>query len=490
MLPAGVRQSQVAAAAEDRSVLDAGIFEIAGSEAEIISALTEEQEKLCGSADAWTMFQENLLQIQTARTRWFAGDYGLRPIVRDQGKYGTCWALTAASALETSMLAQQSGALAFDTLLIQQEAQTETAALETSEISQTEPAAQHLVFSADHLSLANAFTADVNAGGDYLMTMAYLCGWQGPVLESEDPYGDAYSPEGLQPAVHVQEVQVLESPSREELKKALVTYGAVQTSLFMNRGTTDPSAPYYSEAFSAYRYTGAEAADHDVLILGWDDAFSRFSFRNVPEEDGAWICQNTWGSDFGEDGIFYVSYEDARIAQTGIVYSRIDPADYYSGIYQTDDCGWKGSQGYDEDSCWMANVYTAEDDELLAAIGLYATAPDAHCEVYMVTDFQGTDSFAEKQYLQSADFENTGYYTIDLEAMVQLSAGERFAVVVQITTPGSDNPVAVEYRADVYTQNVTTAGKEGYISQTGESWLNTETSFRTNVCLKAYTKAM
>jgi hypothetical protein len=65
--------------------------------------------------------------------------------------------------------------------------------------------------------------------------------------------------------------------------------------------------------------------------------------------------------------------------------------------------------------------------------------------------------------------------------------GERFAVVVKLTTPGRNNPVAVEYRANEYTQNVTTVGKEGYLSQDGQRWQNTEERFGTNVCLKAYT---
>lgn len=384
--------------------------------------------------------------------RWYAGDYGKKPLVRDQGKFGTCWALTAASAMEAVLLPEE-----------------------------------RTVFSADHIALSNAFTSDVNEGGDYLMLMAYLSGWQGPVTEEEDPYGDGYSPEGLTPAVHVQEIQVLEEPDISQIKEALFEYGAVQTSLHMDKGTTEPGSPYYNEDTDSYYYFGDQIQNHDILILGWDDAYSRFNFREVPERDGAFICQNTWGGDFGEDGIFYVSYEDVNIGGTGIIYSRIDPADNYSRIYQTDDCGWQGTQGYDDDTCWFANVYTAEDTEQLAAVGLYATSPGAHCELYIVPDFQDKESFADRQYLQSTEMENVGYYTIDLEKPVELKEGERFALVVKMTTPGVWNPVAVEYRADEYTQNVTLEGKEGYLSQTGERWQNTEEEFGTNVCLKGYT---
>lgn len=385
--------------------------------------------------------------------RWYAGDYGKKPMVRSQGKYGTCWALTAASALETSLLPEE-----------------------------------HLVFSADHMALNNAFTADVDEGGDYLMTMAYLSGWQGPVLESQDPYGDGVSPDGLESAAHVQEIQILENAGVSELKRAVYEYGAVQTSLYMSHATTRSGEGYYQQETSAYYYPEKEIQNHDILILGWDDSFSRFRFAQVPEMDGAFICQNTWGDDFGEDGIFYVSYADANIGVTGLVFDRIEGTDNYDRLYQTDDCGWQGRQGYSNETCWMANVYTAQVNETLAAVGFYGTGKNTSYEIYLVKWFRDESSFEERIFLQKGILQNAGYYTIDLEQPVSFSAGERFAVVVKITTPGSENPVAVEYRADEYTQNVTIEGKNGYLSQDGTRWEHTESGFGTNVCLKAYTR--
>ena len=70
---------------------------------------------------------------------------------------------------------------------------------------------------------------------------------------------------------------------------------------------------------------------------------------------------------------------------------------------------------------------------------------------------------------------------------VALEAGERFGVIVKITTPGATKPVAVEMNKDVYSQGVTFEGKEGYLSLTGKIWEYTEEKFSTNVCLKAYT---
>lgn len=386
--------------------------------------------------------------------RWDAREHGRKPTVKSQGSYGTCWALAATSALEVSLLPTE-----------------------------------QTVFSADHMALNNRFETSLTDGGDYIMIMAYLSGWQGPVTEEEDPYGDAYSPEGLEPAVHVQEIRLLKESTRKEIKEAVYRYGAVQTSLYMSRAETLPEKGFYQEGHAAYYDPEEKTQNHDVIILGWDDNYSRFHFSQIPPEDGAFICQNSWGDSFGEKGIFYVSYADANIGRTGLVYSRVEAADNYDAVYQTDDCGWQGQQGYADEMCWFANVYTVGMDSVgteLAAYGFYATAPDSLYELYLVRGFETEESFTHMEYLQSGTLEQAGFYTVDLDQPVLLNEGERFAVVVKITTPGVENPVAVEYRADSYTRNITTEGKEGYLSQYGERWENTERQFGSNVCLKAY----
>ena len=383
--------------------------------------------------------------------RYDARDSGKIPVVKSQGTLGTCWALTATSALEAALMPEE-----------------------------------HQVFSADHLSMKNGFYITQNEGGDYLMAMAYLSGWYGPVLESEDPYGDGYSPDGLTASVHVQEMQLLNGMSREAIEEMIYCFGPVQTSLYMDRRTTSTSLDYYNEETCAYYYPEEKNPTHDILILGWDDGYPKENFKQRPKEDGAFICQNTWGEKFGEDGIFYVSYEDANIARGGVAYTKVEAADNYDHIYQTDVCGWQGRQGYEEESCFFANVYTAQEAETLRAVGFYTTGASSY-EIYTVNQFQDTSSFERRVLRKTGCMENSGYYTVKLGQAVALEAGERFGVIVKITTPGATKPVAVEMNKDVYSQGVTLEGKEGYLSLTGKIWEYTEEKFSTNVCLKAYT---
>ena len=60
-----------------------------------------------------------------------------------------------------------------------------------------------------------------NDGGEYTMSMAYLLAWQGPVYEKDDVYGDEYSPPGLKPVRHVQEIQIIPSKDYEAIKRAV-----------------------------------------------------------------------------------------------------------------------------------------------------------------------------------------------------------------------------------------------------------------------------
>ena len=387
-------------------------------------------------------------------------DYGKKPTVRDQGSLGTCWALTAAEAVESALLPQM-----------------------------------HLVLSADHISLQNGFDIEQDEGGDYSMIMSYMADFKGPVTEEEDPYGDGRSPQGLKAAVHVGEMRLLEGMSADRIRHMIYRFGAVQTSLSMDRTRTDRSRSfYYNEETCSYYDPVTEPLNHDVLVLGWDDTYSKNNFRKQPAHDGAWICQNSWGAGFGRNGIFYVSYEDANVFRKGgIAYTDVRAAGDAARVLETDSLGWQARQGYGNDSAWFAGVFETDSPQVLEAAGLYAVGPATAWRMVLVENFSGTDSLSEAASGKSGIplgcgwIENPGFYTLRLRQPLSLPAGERFAVVVFVDTPGTGRPVAVETRKDRYTDTVSLDGRESYISKDGTSWERTQTAYRTNVCLKLYT---
>lgn len=383
-------------------------------------------------------------------------DYDRVTPTKNQADLGTCWAFASLTALETSLTPEKT----YD-------------------------------FSEDHMSWNNGYNLLQNEGGDSSMAMAYLLSWKGPVLEREDPYGDGKTVENLTPSVHVQEIQVIGSKNFDGIKRAVFLEGGVQSSLYMSlRDAEGNSSNAYNADTSAYCYIGTEKANHDVVILGWDDTYAASNFSVPPEGDGAFICVNSWGETFGENGYFYVSYYDVNIGVHNVVYTLTEANDNYDNIYQSDLCGWIGQLGYNRESAYFANVYTAKSDEKLRAVGFYATGPDTEYEIYYVENFESSASLSGKVLVEKGSFSNKGFYTVELDNEILLNKGEKYAVIVHITTPGVEYPIAIECASNYATENVDITDGEGYISLYGSRWENVESTQKCNICLKTYTDDM
>ena len=318
------------------------------------------------------------------------------------------------------------------------------------------------------------------------MGMAYLTAWQGPVYEADDPYGDNKSPDGLTPVRHVQEIQIIEHKDYEKIKEAVFKYGGVQTSIYSAIRSTRVDSDYYNSSTSSYCYIGKEKSNHDVMIIGWDDNYSKDNFNMPLEGDGAFICQNSWGSKFGQDGVFYISYYDVNVGSHNLVYTGIEAADNYDNIYQTDLCGWVGQLGYGRENIYGANAYTANQNELLRAAGFYAVGKDTEYKLYVVNQFEDTQSLENRVLVAQGTLKNSGFYTIDFDKPIPVTPGEKYAVILSVTTPGAEKPLAIEYAADRFTSTVDITDGEGYISANGTQWESLEVTQNSNLCLKVY----
>ena len=371
------------------------------------------------------------------------------PMIRNQGNTNTCWAFAALSALESSKDADVNEA-----------------------------------YSADHLVHHNPFEREFEDGGAYTVTTAYLLAWEGPVTEEADPF-DGESPEDLSACVHVQEVRQSEPKDYEAIKRFVYLYGGVETALYLDFDETMTESSYYNKETNAYCYLGEQPSNHDLIIVGWDDNYPAENFVGDVQQKGAFLCQNSWGENFGNEGIFYVSYEDVNIGGYGVAYSRIDSVDNYDRIYQADLCGYTAQIGYGEETAWFANVYSTEEEILVRAAGFYATGRNTSYKVYMVDQFNDEDSFKEKTFLCKGNLEDAGYYTIDFPEAVSVKPGE-FAIVVEIVTEDAEYPVAIECPVDGLSENADFTDGKGYLSYQGNLWEHVEATKNYNICLKAY----
>ncbi|MDO4331037.1 MAG: lectin like domain-containing protein [Lachnospiraceae bacterium] len=379
-------------------------------------------------------------------------EIGRMPAVEDQGELGTCWAFASLMAMESTLLP-----------------------------------GEQWNFSEDHMSRQNSFSLKQEEGGQYAMSMAYLLAWQGPVTEAEDPYGDGQSPEGLPPSKHVQEIRILEPKDYQRIKEAIYQTGGVQSSLFTRLQNSASQDRYYNQETAGYYYPGEEKPNHNVVIIGWDDHYPKENFNQQPEGDGAFICLNSWGPNFGQEGCFYVSYYDTNIGDINVLYSGITEPDSYTGIYQSDLCGWIGQVGYGTEEAYFANTYRAERSEKLKAVGFYATMPGTSYQVYASAGISSPDELELDKPLAEGTFRDAGFYTVELQKELSLEPGEQFWAAVKIKTPKAVHPVAIEYQAPDSGADIDLSDGEGYLSADGEQWVSAERSQGCNLCLKAYT---
>ncbi|MCF0129433.1 MAG: cell surface protein [Pseudobutyrivibrio sp.] len=363
--------------------------------------------------------------------------------IRDQGSSSACWACASLEALESSL----------------------------------KPFADYK-FSVDKMVKDNSFDLETVEGGKFTMALAYLLAWQGPVEEYES-----------ETAVHLQEAHFYDADDVEDIKRAVYKDGGVSTSIYasaLNSNITQSAN--YNKSTNSYCYLGSNKPNHEVVIVGWDDDYPAEMFKSNVPGDGAFICQNSWGDRFGEDGVFYISYYDSNIGKQAVSYSRVDELGRYDNIYQSDLCGWVGQMGYGKNWVYGANTYTALGSEEVRAAGFYALKDNTNYQLFFVNDYENTGSLARRTLVAEGSLKDAGYYTIEFTTPAQVKKGEDFAVVLYINTPGTNTPMALEYVSDEMTRNVDITDGKGFISNNGLDWECVEDVTKANLCLKAYSK--
>jgi len=372
--------------------------------------------------------------------------------VRDQGQDGNCWAFASINSLESSLLPGEKDQ-----------------------------------FSENNLKNLHGFDVTPNAGGNDFMATAYFARWSGPVSAASDPYmdGSTQSPSFLPVEKHVQ--QVLFVPARtgplanDNIKSTIMDYGAVYSTIRWEDQA-------YNSRTGSYYYSGTGDPNHAIDIVGWDDSYDKNNFASPAPGNGAFICQNSWGTGWGDQGFFYMSYYDTRIGRDNAMFTAEPPTNYQK-VYQYDPYGWVANFGLGSDTAYFANVFTSSGSEQLKAVSFYTTATYADYEVKVFVDpDQGPVNSQGYKASQSGNFAMPGYHTVVLDTPVTLKAGERFSVAVRAQSPGWDFPVAIEYPISGYSGSATASAGQSYISSDGGSWQDLTTSQpNTNVCIKAFT---
>jgi C1A family cysteine protease len=380
------------------------------------------------------------------------GDVGKLSPVKNQGDWGACWTFATLASLESCLLPGELRDFSEDNIVLNSGFDTGST-----------PSEKY-----DH-------------GGNFYMSTAYLIRWGGPVDESEDPYGDSYSPSGLTPKKHVQEVLYVPGGDPANIKYALTTWGAVATSIEWEDW-------YFNDATDSFFDWGSGSINHAVTIVGWDDTYPATNFGKAAPGPGAWLVKNSWGEGWGQSGYFWVSYYDRFCASSDVynaVYRGVEPTTTYDTVYSYDPLGECDFVGYNSDTAWGANVFTAAQSQSIAAVGFFTNVPNATYTVY------AGGSLSALQAQGSGTESLPGFHTVTLSSPLSVTAGGSFAVAVQVTQPGQSYPIAVEDAVPGFSSGATASAGQSFVSRDGQTWDELTGAYdpTANVCLKAYAAA-
>ena len=360
-------------------------------------------------------------------------DYNLVTPVKNQGDGGNCWAFSSLATLESCIL--KASAVGYD-------------------LSE-ENMKNLLAYYSD-----DGWNMQTNTGGYEEMSIGYLTSWLGCINESQDKYNavDVLSPV-LNSSIHVQNVLYLNRlnfTDNDAIKEAILKYGAVSSGIYYISS--------YLNGFSYY-YDGTNGNNHAVCIVGWDDNYSKDNFKKTPQGDGAWICKNSWGSGWGNNGYFYVSYYDVGCAKCG-AYAKstytfiLNDTVRYDKNYQYDIIGITDYFITGKNNIWYENIFNATSDELLVAFSTYFnTTTDWQAQIYVNNNLRLTQNGSSV----------AGYFTINLDEFIPLKTNDVFKIILNIqTNKYASFPVSEKARANrvLYMPGVS------YFSYDGVEWFD------------------
>ncbi len=399
--------------------------------------------------------------------------------VKNQNPYGTCWAFAGIACAESDLI--HDGYF-------------------SSSVNFSE---SHLIFFGNHsapdvlgndyqdsVSYAGA-TSYLQVGGNEDFCYGALSTWKGAVSEGDAPYSEvengleqsteiAY----LQDIAHMQGFYLIHKANVDLIKAAIMEHGAVGASYY-EKGT------YRNYSTAAY-FCNDEGvkSNHAIAVVGWDDDYSKENFNAAiqPSTDGAWLIKNSWGSDWGDEGYFWISYEDVTL--DGFYAMDMEPADNYDNNYQYDFCSPLVTRTVRVTQA--ASVFEVKANEgkmeQLKAVSISltnATNVNYSIQIYRnLTDMSdptsGTPMLSEPQ---TGFTTLAGYYTIPLDETVKLCQGDVYSVV--FTFEESTKVDAERGYNNTFVLSPSSRANESYIYQNG--WADYGAAGDGNIRIKAFT---
>ena len=413
-----------------------------------------------------------LYQSSSLPSTYDARNYGYITSVKNQGNDGTCWAFSALGAGEAALI--------------------KNGYYNKSNIDLSELQLAYFFYnkSSDPLgNISNDYAYITNnenflsIGGNNYYTVFELAAWRGAADESLVPYGNASTSMTLDnkyayisDKVHLQNSYIISMQNIEDVKKAIMNYGAVASAMY-----SYPRS-YFNKVDSenwAFYQNSKASSDHGIMVIGWDDNYSKDNFYSEcrPSSDGAWLIKNSWGA--GNKDYVWVSYEDASLSRQDAFIYIFENANNYDYNYQYDG-GYAHHEMAIDNGNGVANIYTVNGSavEELDAVSIALADSNIRYELQIYYNPDEDDPLSGEPVFASPQTGTTtyaGYYTIKLNKPVLLAKGDRFSVVFTLYDDddstivlfldgdGTNGPLVFESSSEEH-QSYLVNVSQGYIS--------------------------
>ena len=459
-----------------------------------------EENRIIHAADT----TDYLIEKSDFPERYDARDAGLVTPVKDQKPYDLCWAESVMSMAESNLIKKGISSPDIDLSEIfphyfQWFRVPDPLGLTAGDQNKWYP----------YESYDGFIREWINSWGSGYRAVLLLSGWPGLALEKTAPYPAAdadITNYTLDPTLawntsvaRLDDALWISMNDTQAVKRMIMKKGSAVIAFNQNR------SKYLNEGTGAYYCPEFAYTNHLVNVIGWDDNYPAYNFRIQPENNGAWLVKNSFGTDWGNDGYFWLSYADKTISEDAFIYdfTVMTPG---MKVYQYDGTvSYNYINDQETSSITAANIYMAVDNERLDSVGFLT--PSSYFN-YKIEVYRGVKDTPDSGILfssQSGSELYAGYHTIDLETPVDLCAGDRFSVIVEISTSVPGTAYLMTDRSESYTttdakgkevtfQEFISSSKSGesfYKNRNGawvDCWNKDPEQSLGNVRIKAYTE--